>query len=152
MKKRIAAPDRSLFCSDKIEFSMNALLTQSSELRLLAASLFVSPHRLLDDSSTRGTLALGNADGSMGPDAIILALHGRANTITPTLTKILEIRPPSHWGLNEWHDDPNCALRVPNPFGSQDSVRMVAPSEAPKSIGPTIPPLLRSRSLASVAN
>jgi 1,4-alpha-glucan branching enzyme len=52
----------------------------------------------------------------------------------------------------EWHDDPNCTLRVPNPFGSQDSVRMVAPSEAPKSIGPTIPPLLRSRSLASVAN
>jgi hypothetical protein len=101
MKKRIAAPERSLFCSDKIEFSMNALLTQSSELRLMAASLFASPHRLLADLSTRGTLALGDADGRTGPDAIIMALHGRANTITPTLQKILEIRPPSHWGLNE---------------------------------------------------
>jgi 1,4-alpha-glucan branching enzyme len=26
----------------------------------------------------------------------------------------------------EWCDDPECALRVPNPFGTQDSVRKVA--------------------------
>jgi len=26
----------------------------------------------------------------------------------------------------EWHDDPECALHVPNPFGSQDAVRQVA--------------------------
>jgi 1,4-alpha-glucan branching enzyme len=25
----------------------------------------------------------------------------------------------------EWRDDPECTLRVPNPFGSQDSVRKV---------------------------
>jgi 1,4-alpha-glucan branching enzyme len=26
----------------------------------------------------------------------------------------------------QWCDDPDCTLRVPNPFGSQDSVRQVA--------------------------
>ncbi len=26
----------------------------------------------------------------------------------------------------EWMDDPDCTLRVPNPFGSHDSVRRVA--------------------------
>ncbi len=26
----------------------------------------------------------------------------------------------------EWRDDPECTLRVPNPFGSQDMVRQVA--------------------------
>ena len=26
----------------------------------------------------------------------------------------------------EWRDDPECTLRVPNPFGSQNSVRKVA--------------------------
>jgi 1,4-alpha-glucan branching enzyme len=25
----------------------------------------------------------------------------------------------------QWHDDPDCSLRVPNPFGSQDAVRHV---------------------------
>ena len=25
----------------------------------------------------------------------------------------------------EWHDDPECPVRVPNPFGSQDMVRQV---------------------------
>jgi len=25
----------------------------------------------------------------------------------------------------EWRDDPECALRVPNPYGSQDMVRQV---------------------------
>ena len=25
----------------------------------------------------------------------------------------------------EWRDDPECTLRVPNPYGAQDSVRMV---------------------------
>jgi 1,4-alpha-glucan branching enzyme len=25
----------------------------------------------------------------------------------------------------EWQDDPECTLRVPNPYGSQDSVRQV---------------------------
>jgi 1,4-alpha-glucan branching enzyme len=26
----------------------------------------------------------------------------------------------------QWRDDPECAVRVPNPFGSQDAVRKVA--------------------------
>ena len=26
----------------------------------------------------------------------------------------------------QWHDDPECALQVPNPFGGQDAVRQVA--------------------------
>jgi 1,4-alpha-glucan branching enzyme len=26
----------------------------------------------------------------------------------------------------EWRDDPNCELHVPNPYGTQDSVRIVA--------------------------
>lgn len=26
----------------------------------------------------------------------------------------------------QWRDDPECTLRVPNPYGSQDSVRKVA--------------------------
>jgi hypothetical protein len=26
----------------------------------------------------------------------------------------------------QWRDDPECALHVPNPYGSQDSVRQVA--------------------------
>jgi 1,4-alpha-glucan branching enzyme len=31
----------------------------------------------------------------------------------------------------EWRDDPECALRVPNPFGSTDAVRVVAASPGP---------------------
>jgi 1,4-alpha-glucan branching enzyme len=27
---------------------------------------------------------------------------------------------------NEWRDDPECTLRVPNPYGSQNMVRRVA--------------------------
>ncbi len=26
----------------------------------------------------------------------------------------------------QWHDDPECALHVPNPYGGQDAVRQVA--------------------------
>jgi 1,4-alpha-glucan branching enzyme len=26
----------------------------------------------------------------------------------------------------QWRDDPDCSLRVPNPYGSQDSVRQVS--------------------------
>ena len=26
----------------------------------------------------------------------------------------------------QWHDDPECVLHVPNPFGGQDAVRQVA--------------------------
>ena len=30
----------------------------------------------------------------------------------------------------EWRDDPECTLRVANPFGTEDSVRLVATSKA----------------------
>ena len=40
-----------------------------------------------------------------GPDeeweCEIRSIHLRAITITPVLEHILEIRPPSHWGINE---------------------------------------------------
>ncbi len=26
----------------------------------------------------------------------------------------------------QWHDDPECTMRIPNPFGTQNSVRQVA--------------------------
>ena len=40
---------------------------------------------------------------------------------------------------DEWCDDPNCTLRVHNPFGSQDDVLTVVASEVPKPIMATIP-------------
>ena len=33
----------------------------------------------------------------------------------------------------EWYDDPQCTLRVTNPFGTQDSVLLVAAPEVAKS-------------------
>jgi 1,4-alpha-glucan branching enzyme len=36
----------------------------------------------------------------------------------------------------QWHDDPECTLRVPNPFGSEDMIREV-PSENQKKLGAT---------------
>jgi 1,4-alpha-glucan branching enzyme len=42
----------------------------------------------------------------------------------------LELPPGTHHYRflidGQWHDDPECTLRVPNPFGSQDAVRQVA--------------------------
>ena len=35
----------------------------------------------------------------------------------------------------EWCDDPDCTLRVPNPFGTQDSVLVVAASSAARARG-----------------
>jgi len=43
---------------------------------------------------------------------------------------ILELAPGEyHYRFlvdGQWHDDPHCALHVPNPYGSQDAVRQVA--------------------------
>jgi 1,4-alpha-glucan branching enzyme len=36
----------------------------------------------------------------------------------------------------EWHDDPDCILRVANPFGSENMIREV-PSESQKRLGAT---------------
>ena len=42
----------------------------------------------------------------------------------------VELSPgPHHYRFlvdGQWRDDPECTLRVPNPYGSQDSVRQVA--------------------------
>src|ERR1051325_10678892 len=37
----------------------------------------------------------------------------------------------------QWHDDPDCTLRVPNPFGSEDMIREVLPPDGPKRFGTT---------------
>jgi hypothetical protein len=52
----------------------------------------------------------------------------------------------------EWRDDPNCKLRVPNPFGSQDAVLKVAASDDSKPIVPGIPRPPRSCDLAVAMN
>lgn len=31
---------------------------------------------------------------------------------------------------SEWHDDPDCVLRVPNPFGGEDALRKVPSTPA----------------------
>jgi 1,4-alpha-glucan branching enzyme len=45
-------------------------------------------------------------------------------------TATVELQPgPHHYRFivdGEWHDDPDCTVRVPNPFGSQDMVTQVA--------------------------
>jgi 1,4-alpha-glucan branching enzyme len=42
----------------------------------------------------------------------------------------IELEPgPHHYRFlvdGQWQDDPDCILRVPNPYGSEDSVRQVA--------------------------
>ena len=42
----------------------------------------------------------------------------------------VELEPgPHHYRFlvdGQWRDDPECTLRVPNPYGTQDSVRQVA--------------------------
>lgn len=40
----------------------------------------------------------------------------------------------------QWHDDPECTLRVPNPFGSENMIREVA-SGPPKRFGTTRVPI-----------
>jgi 1,4-alpha-glucan branching enzyme len=52
----------------------------------------------------------------------------------------------------QWCDDPNCTLRVPNPFGSQDAVLNVLAPAAPKPMVPAIPALPKSRGLAPALN
>jgi 1,4-alpha-glucan branching enzyme len=41
----------------------------------------------------------------------------------------VEVAPGTHYYRfivdGQWSDDPNCTLRAPNPYGSQDSVRQV---------------------------
>ncbi len=42
----------------------------------------------------------------------------------------IELQPgPHHYRFlvdGQWRDDPECTVRVPNPYGSEDSVRQVA--------------------------
>ena len=37
----------------------------------------------------------------------------------------------------QWHDDPDCTLRVPNPFGSENMILKVLPPDGPKRLGTT---------------
>jgi 1,4-alpha-glucan branching enzyme len=43
---------------------------------------------------------------------------------------VLELTPGEHYYRflvdGQWHDDPECTLRVPNPFGSENMIREVA--------------------------
>lgn len=79
---------------------MNVLLSGSSQLRLLSAAVFACHDKPAKDlKRADNERETGGTPESL--DAIIMALHSRANATTPTLQRILEIRPPSHWGLNE---------------------------------------------------
>jgi 1,4-alpha-glucan branching enzyme len=44
-------------------------------------------------------------------------------------TAVVEMAPGRHTYRfivdGEWHDDPDCTVRVPNPYGTQDMVRQV---------------------------
>jgi 1,4-alpha-glucan branching enzyme len=54
-------------------------------------------------------------------------LHKAPNGIWRTT---VELEPGAHHYRflvdGQWQDDPECALHVPNPFGSRDAVRQVA--------------------------
>jgi len=72
---------------------MTALLTDSRELKLLSE---------FTESRTTVTQSSG-AVLPRGVDAVctIETIRVRAERVTPVLKKILEIRPPPHWGINE---------------------------------------------------
>ncbi len=72
---------------------MTALLTDSRELKLL--SQFVESHATVTRSS--------RCVQSAGLELVctLETLHARAEVVTPVLKKILELRPPPHWGINE---------------------------------------------------
>jgi 1,4-alpha-glucan branching enzyme len=48
----------------------------------------------------------------------------------------------------QWCDDPNCTVRVANPFGSQDSVLTVVAAESAKPRIPAIPFVPKERALS----
>jgi 1,4-alpha-glucan branching enzyme len=54
-------------------------------------------------------------------------MHKGANGVW---TATVELEPGTHHYRflvdGQWRDDPECTLHVPNPYGSQDSVRQVA--------------------------
>jgi hypothetical protein len=72
---------------------MTALLVNSREVKLLTE--LAESHGTVTGSS--GCLQLGDH----GRVPTIETIHARANVVTPVLKKILEIRPPPHWGINE---------------------------------------------------
>jgi len=56
-----------------------------------------------------------------------IQMHKGANGVWTTT---VELEPGTHHYRflvdGQWRDDPECALHVPNPYGSEDSVRQVA--------------------------
>jgi hypothetical protein len=73
--------------------SMTVLLADSRPVKLLSqgekAQVTVSPS--IDCFAPPGQRSVCTVE----------AIHLRAETITPLLKEIPEIRPPSHWGINE---------------------------------------------------
>jgi 1,4-alpha-glucan branching enzyme len=55
-----------------------------------------------------------------------ISMHRGANGVWQTT---IDLKPGTHHYRflvdGEWRDDPECAMRVPNPFGSQNAVRQV---------------------------
>ena len=72
---------------------MTALLTDSRELKLLAE--FTGPPATVTQSS--GAVLLRSADAVCTTETV----RARTDTLTPVLKKTAEIRPSSHWGINE---------------------------------------------------
>jgi hypothetical protein len=72
---------------------MTALLIDSRELKLLAE--FTGSGATVTGSSA--------AVPPRGADAVCTTktVRVRAETVTPVLKRMLELRPPSHWGINE---------------------------------------------------
>jgi hypothetical protein len=72
---------------------MTALLADSPELKLLS-EFAESPATV-----TRSSRCVQSAGLEMV--CTLETLHARAEVVTPVLKKILELRPPPHWGINE---------------------------------------------------
>ncbi len=70
---------------------MTALLTEPRELKLLSQFAQSALTR-----SSRGVSAAGVESACTAE-----SIRVRAEAVTPVLKRILEIRPPRHWGINE---------------------------------------------------
>jgi hypothetical protein len=70
---------------------MTALLTDSRKLKLLA------------EFTGSGATVTGSSAGvpQHGADAVCSTNTVRIETVTPLPKRILELRPPPHWGINE---------------------------------------------------
>jgi hypothetical protein len=72
---------------------MTALLADSPELKLLS-EFAESP------ATVTGSSRCVQSHG-LNAGCTIEAIRVRAEAVTPVLKKILDVRPPPHWGINE---------------------------------------------------